>query len=129
MIIRKLLNILFILIVSAAIILLAMCIPLVRGVLTCYDKSILSFDEVEVSSRSYGWSRQRVCEIKKDSINNLVECVSTEQNKSPLPRNIQQKVIDLLPSVRPNSENVEFRKIQHDTECAEFPEFQFYPSY
>ena len=128
-IIRKLINIAFILFIICAIVFAVLCIPLTRGVLSCYDKSIMSFDDAEVSSRSYAWSKQRLCEIKKDTIIVLEECVDTEQNKSPLPRNVKQKVIDFMPNVRPNSDNIESRKIQHDTECAEYPAVQFYPSY
>jgi hypothetical protein len=126
---RKLINFVFILFVAAAVVFGFLCIPLINGVINCYDRSILSFDDVEVSSRSFGWSRLRVCEVKRNAIITAETCVDDVRGRSPIPHDLQTKVIDALPLFRPTSENIETRKINHDSECTDYPGVQFYPSY
>jgi hypothetical protein len=104
------------------------CIPLAKGLISCYDKAVLSFDDIEVSSRSSGWQAIRVCQLKQDSIKNLEVCVNGENEKSPIPEKYRGYVISFLPYVRPNTQSVETRKIQHDEECIDYPETQFYPA-
>src|SRR4030042_6174451 len=121
MIIRKLISLAFYLFVIAAVIFVIFCIPLVKGLISCYDKTVLSFDDIEVSSRSSGWQPVRVCQIKQDTIKNLEICVNDETGKSPIPKNIQNYIIGLLPAVRPNTQSVETRRIEHDEECFDYP--------
>jgi hypothetical protein len=128
MIIRKLISLVFYLLVITAVVFVIFCIPLVKGLISCYDKAVLSFDDIEVSARSSGWQAIRVCQVKQDSVKTLEICVNAENEKSLIPAKIQNYIIGFLPAVRPNTQSVETRKIEHDAECADYPETEFYPS-
>jgi len=93
MIIRKLIYLIFYLIIITAVVFVIFCIPLVKGLISCYDNAVLSFDDIEVSARSSGWLAIRVCQLKQDSIKSLEACVNTEDEKSPIPQKFQNYVI------------------------------------
>jgi hypothetical protein len=126
MIVTKILNFLMYLGIILFVILLGFSVPLVQGLLQCYDSAVENFDDVEASSRSYGWQLERVCDLKATHILTLESCLNTTKSKSILPQKIQEFIILRLPMIRPNSQIIETRKLKHDLECADYPSTLFH---
>lgn len=102
-------------------------VPVARDMLACYDIGIAQFDDIELKTRTQGWSVLSRCKIKKERIISLGECLDKAQNERAVPPQILQLIDSSIPLIRPGNGSMAVIKATHDSECTDYPDTMFSP--
>ncbi len=121
MILGNIIGKVFLLLAIAGAVFLFFAVPFGKNLIDCYEKNVLTFDDINASAQNYGWNDQRVCELKADSVKSLDICITQAKSGTQLPLSLQNTVINFLPNVRPNTETLEMRVERHNEECRNYP--------
>jgi hypothetical protein len=103
--------------------------PVLRQMITCYDRNLESMDDAGYMSQTRGWDVGYVCQIKQNHLVTLEQCLAEADNIDVITKPIRKYTIGFLKFVRPMRPDLEGLKSIHDADCMQYPTTMFYPPY
>lgn len=96
--------------------------PVVSETLDCYRSHTPQFDEIEFRTRAYGWSEQKICEVKAETLVSLENClVAIESKRNPkVLEKLKPYALQVVALLRYEQKNLKALKVEYNTLCDKF---------
>lgn len=109
----------------AVAVLVIISVPVAKDVISCYDRSTETFDDVELRSRKYNWEKGNRCLLRQQTILELELCIEDRFDAPATPLFLRDTIMGFTALIRPNARDITVIQTEHNADCSEFPDSLF----